>query len=188
LLLVGAAGFGYGVGTLMDAPQVSVPERPKHQRPVAVSAVATPRLTAEPRRNEAVAQAIPTPSTPMPNKSVATTPRTVPSATAEAPTDEPAMSSPAAGLAIETRLIRQSHQAIVSGDFGGALTLLGEHERRFPAGVLTEERVATQLIAYCRSGRGAEAQARLQQFASRWPKSPHLSRIRSACAHLDTGH
>ncbi len=191
LLLMGAASVGYGIGTLMDAPQVSVPQRPKNPKPVAASAVAAQRLTAESRRNETAAQANPTPGAAMPSKSVGPAPRVVPSATAPAPAqaaNEPVMPSPAAGLAIETQLIRQAHQSIVSGDFGGALMLLGEHEQRFPAGVLTEERVATQVIAYCRSGRGAEAQARLRQFANRWPKSPHWSRIHSACSHLDTGH
>jgi hypothetical protein len=89
-------------------------------------------------------------------------------------------------LAQETLLIRQAHQNIVNGNPARALAILAQHVEQFPNGALVEERVATQIMAYCKLGRLDEARRALNQFASSWPESPHWARIRTACPWQST--
>jgi hypothetical protein len=185
LLLVGAASLGYGVGTFIEAPGFSVSPRPKDSGQVTFPDVRRQHPRAQPPSDDIEEQAVPSAGAPSPTRASAPVIRSAPRVASQPALVEPVASNSAGGLSVETQLIRQAHQAIVAGELGGALALLDEHARRFPAGVLTEERVATQLIAFCRLGRYSVAQAYLQQFAGRWPKSPHWARIRNACGTLD---
>jgi len=84
-------------------------------------------------------------------------------------------------LAEEAELIRLANQALGSGNGPQALTILDRHAREFPTGALTEERVAAQIMAACQLGRGALARGQFDAFIEHWPRSPHRTRVRSAC-------
>ena len=81
----------------------------------------------------------------------------------------------------EAELIRLANQALGSGNGALALTILNKHAREFPTGALTEERVAAQIMAACQLGLGAQARGQFDDFIEHWPRSPHRTRVRSAC-------
>ena len=84
-------------------------------------------------------------------------------------------------LAEETRLLRAADAATRAGDPSRALALLEEHARRFPGGVLGEERDAERVLALCAAGRTADARAAAQRFLSARPSSALAGRVRSSC-------
>ncbi|MDB4930970.1 MAG: hypothetical protein JWM10_3454 [Myxococcaceae bacterium] len=77
----------------------------------------------------------------------------------------------ARGLDAERALIERCSSALVRGDASGALVAAREHARRFPSGVLVEEREALTIQALRSQGRTAEADARSEAFTRRWPAS-----------------
>jgi hypothetical protein len=89
--------------------------------------------------------------------------------------------TPADALAEETRLLRDADAATRAGDAPRALALLAEHARRFPRGVLGEERDAETVLALCAAGRTSEARAAAQRFLAARPGSPLAGRVRSSC-------
>lgn len=84
-------------------------------------------------------------------------------------------------LADETRLIRQAHQEILHGRAETALTLLSEHQQRFPTGMLQQEREAARIVATCRLGRQPQAWQLWVTFSSTWPNSTFGDRVRASC-------
>jgi hypothetical protein len=87
----------------------------------------------------------------------------------------------ASGLDVELALLRDAHTALRDGDGAGALALLREHARRFPAGALSEERDAARVLALCKVGRVAEARDVASRFLREHPRSPQASRVARAC-------
>jgi hypothetical protein len=81
----------------------------------------------------------------------------------------------------EVHLLSKAEQQLNFGHPDQALTTLGEHERRFPHGVLAEERMAARVQSLCALGRVAEARADLTRFARAYPRSPHLEHARTFC-------
>jgi outer membrane protein assembly factor BamD (BamD/ComL family) len=81
----------------------------------------------------------------------------------------------------EVRLLSKAEQQLSAGRADDALRTLGEHERRFPGGVLAEERLAARVQALCALGRLAEARADLARLAHAYPQSAHLDRARKFC-------
>jgi hypothetical protein len=65
-----------------------------------------------------------------------------------------------------------------AGRVSVALKTLDEHRRRFPSGILTEERCAARAQALCALGRQREAQAELDRLA---PRSLAAARARQIC-------
>ena len=90
----------------------------------------------------------------------------VPTAPAESPVMAPT----------EVQLLRQA-QASLKGNPAGALTLCAEHQRRFPGGVLGQERDVLAIDALSKLGRKAEARARADRFLLAYPTSAHRGRI-----------
>jgi hypothetical protein len=84
-------------------------------------------------------------------------------------------------LEVELALLRGAKKALDDGDATRALSLLDEHQRRFPAGVLVEERAATRVLALCAAGRTAEARSSATDFLARYPRSPSAPRVRASC-------
>ncbi|MEO7035365.1 MAG: hypothetical protein ABI548_15680 [Polyangiaceae bacterium] len=83
-------------------------------------------------------------------------------------------------VALLGRAIRDWH----TGRLGEALNSLDEHERRFPNGVLTEERRAARAQVLCLMGRRSEAQAELAHLT---PQSLDAARAEQVCdAHSTT--
>ncbi len=101
-----------------------------------------------------------------------------------APSSRPASSKGASEgeLTLETRLLASATEALRSGDPRAALTLLDEHRRRFPRGVLNEERDASRVFALCAMGSEQEAIRSATQFAREHPRSGLGPRVARACA------
>jgi hypothetical protein len=89
--------------------------------------------------------------------------------------------SPAADVsdldALELRLLQRARGAIAKGDFSSALETIAEHQRRFPAGRLREEREALRIKALAGLGRNDEARRAAEAFRERFPRSVLKARI-----------
>lgn len=96
------------------------------------------------------------------------------------PEPEPAP-APGSTLAAENRLLAQARTALIDGQPEQALLRLGEHARRFPDGVLSEERQALRAVALCEAGRDAEGGAAARAFLLEHPHAALAQRVRSAC-------
>jgi hypothetical protein len=76
-------------------------------------------------------------------------------------------------LAEEVALISRAQSEISASRPDNALRVLDDHERKFPSGILTEERIAARVQAYCALGRTTEATAQLERLS---PSSLHNRR------------
>jgi hypothetical protein len=68
--------------------------------------------------------------------------------------------------------------ALRAGDGARALRLADDHERRFPDGLLVEEREGARVVARCSSAPSAAA---ADEFLRAHPRSPMRVRILSVC-------
>lgn len=84
-------------------------------------------------------------------------------------------------LSAETHLVRDATSALQRGDGTAALASLDEHARRFPHGVLSEERDAQRVLALCNLGRTAEARTRAARFTEQHPRSALAAKVRDSC-------
>ena len=160
-LLVGLGVAGAGLFFMLR------PEPPPTTRTLAVA-----RASSEPASRPALAS--PADETP---KSAGT-------ATLQAPAAEKrATVTPrsADSLAQEVAILSRAGAELHAGRPQAALTALDEHQRKFPSGVLTQERTAARVQALCALGRTNEAQAELARLARTSPNSPHEARARKAC-------
>ncbi len=82
-------------------------------------------------------------------------------------------------LAQEVLLLTRATTDLNAGRAALALKVLDEHQRKFPGGLLTEERRAARAQALCELGRVSEAQADLARLA---PRSPAVARAKQVCA------
>jgi hypothetical protein len=89
-------------------------------------------------------------------------------------------------LAQEVAILSRATKYLEAGRPTDALRALAEHQRKFPNGVLTEERYAARVQALCTLGRPEEAAAELARLARMAPESPQLSRARQSCATAST--
>jgi len=81
--------------------------------------------------------------------------------------------------ALELAVLQPAQRALGGRDFGAALRAVTEHQRRFPAGKLTEEREALRIKALLGLGRKSDALRAGAAFRKRFPESALLSRIDS---------
>jgi hypothetical protein len=79
--------------------------------------------------------------------------------------------------ALELQVLQPARRAVAQRDFGRALGAITDHQRRFPAGKLTEEREALRVKALLGLGRTAEAERAGTAFRARFPHSALLGRI-----------
>ncbi len=84
-------------------------------------------------------------------------------------------------LTEELALLRDAQRAMQADHPHDALSRLDDHARRFPSGVLEEEREAARVLALCRADRADEARALAERFLRERPSSPHRARVRAAC-------
>jgi hypothetical protein len=92
---------------------------------------------------------------------------------------DPIAGTSAAPSSEEVRLLRSARQAL--GELPArALALTEEHARRFPRGMLAQEREAIAVEALAQLGREGQAKERARSFFSTYPSSPHRSRIERA--------
>ncbi|HEX2880004.1 MAG TPA: hypothetical protein VHO25_10775 [Polyangiaceae bacterium] len=144
--------------------------------------VAAPATTAEP--SPIVAEQPATPASAEPEPAPPARPTADPSAAMS-----PAKNAGATGLpsiSDELTLVRGAQQHLNRGEPAAALSLLSEHARRFPSGVLSEEREASRVLALCSLGKGAAARALANDFVRRAPRSPFVDRVRAACPEPST--
>lgn len=97
----------------------------------------------------------------------------------------PPSRSPSDSLPEEVRLLSRAEQQLSAGHPGEALATLGEHERRFPGGALSEERLAARVQSLCALGRVSEAKADLEKLVRAYPGSAYYDRARRFC-RIDT--
>ncbi|MEI9952671.1 MAG: hypothetical protein WDO74_27740 [Pseudomonadota bacterium] len=125
----------------LEAPQTSEPK--PEPEPVPVPANAAGRAPVLSASN------LPTPGAPNPLPSLAANGNAVAAAPAvaafdslahAAPASEPQPSRNASTLAVETQLLDRAFAALARGDRSTASALVAEHARRFPSGLLRQER------------------------------------------------
>lgn len=90
--------------------------------------------------------------------------------------------APADDLAEEAVLVLDARRALEGGHPEAALALLDEHRRRFPAGVLAEERDAIRIHAHCAAGRHGPAHAQARALVAAHPRSAYLDALADSCA------
>lgn len=170
---VGVALLGVGaVAVGLRGPE-PVPSVVAAAPPSALSAPSPPEPVASPLT---VATAVAPLATPAPAPA--------PSAVAAAPAkvSPPARSAEAsADPAEELALVRSMQQALRSGNASQALTLAGEHARRFPRGTLVEEREGVRAIAQCQLAAPTARAQVLAAFSQRFASSPYAARVKAAC-------
>ena len=79
-------------------------------------------------------------------------------------------------LKLEESLLEQARRSIDSP--ARALSLLREHERRFPNGELTAERLYLTAQTHARAGNGTAARHYARLLTERFPKSTYVRRVR----------
>ncbi len=79
----------------------------------------------------------------------------------------------------EHRLLMAARQEL-GRDPQRALALTQEHARRFPKGILAQEREVIAIEALSRMGRGKDARDRAQGFREQYPGSPHRDSVDTA--------
>ncbi len=79
--------------------------------------------------------------------------------------------------ALELALLQRARASVAAGEFSAALQSIAEHQRRFPAGRLREEREALRIKALAGLGRDDEARRAAEHFRERFPRSVLSSRI-----------
>jgi len=179
-------GAGVGVGGLAAATQRFSPQEvraPVRAAPKMAATAAPPRAvepahdTPPPVERE-LAPAVDLPShdarLAAPTRSVA------PLAVAPAETP-PAASADPTSMSEEASLLQRAQRALAAGQAATALALLAEHERRFPSGVLAEERRVAKVLGLCALGRADEATILARAFVARAPRSVLIPRLESSC-------
>jgi hypothetical protein len=90
-------------------------------------------------------------------------------------------------LAEEVAILSRAAHYLEAGRPSEALRAVDEHRRKFPSGVLTEERYAARVQALCALGRRDEAATELARLSQLTPQSPHLARAGQSCAAAAAG-
>jgi hypothetical protein len=93
----------------------------------------------------------------------------------------PAAVRSADSLAQEVAILSRAGAELHAGRPAAALTALDDHQRKFPSGVLVQERSAARVQALCALGRTKEARTAFERLARTSPSSPHVVRARKAC-------
>lgn len=81
----------------------------------------------------------------------------------------------------EVSLLRRAQAANEAGDGIAALDALDTHARRYPEGVLADQRVVERVIAVCTIARAPAAREAAVQFLAAHPRSSQAPRVRRAC-------
>jgi hypothetical protein len=154
-----------------NAPRASV-ARTIPTRPVVVTSRAQGQKL--PEQPSSVPERQPTSEAP-PAAETQTHPKPTP------PTDSEPWPTRAA-LAEKMRLLGTAQKKLAAENGEAALEMLVQHERRFPQGVLSEERRAARVLALCSLGRTSEAREEAKRFLQTSPKSPLVPRVTESCA------
>jgi hypothetical protein len=126
-----------------------------------------------------VVQPAPSPPAPVERATESVTPTEQQTAPTEKRSSAPSRS--ADSLAQEVAILSRAGSELHAGRPAAALQALDEHRRRFPGGVLAQERTAARIQALCALGRKTEAESELGRLARTSPNSPLEARARKAC-------
>jgi hypothetical protein len=85
-------------------------------------------------------------------------------------------------LAAELELLHRAQTAWRARDAAGALSLLREHQSRYPHSQLDLERDALHALALCELGRSGEAARIAHSVIARAPHSPLRASLEQSCA------
>jgi outer membrane protein assembly factor BamD (BamD/ComL family) len=79
----------------------------------------------------------------------------------------------------------RARASLGQGDAARALSLLSEHAKKFPRGVLAPERDVSRIMALCALGRTEKAKQHAATFVRRHPRSALTDRVRRTCVGDD---
>ncbi|HEX6242691.1 MAG TPA: hypothetical protein VFZ61_17380 [Polyangiales bacterium] len=162
--LTAGAGLLVGAALLVLQPAAKAP--PARTQP---SAPAAPAQSAAPAAGS--------PATDSPGIAA---PARAPVEPPSIPRDERARAKPAPvpdRLAQEVALLSRATSDLRAGHAARALKALDEHQRRFPAGALREDRRAARGQALCLLGRAAEARSELALLPQGSPAAARVSQV-----------
>lgn len=97
------------------------------------------------------------------------------------PVSSPSSRPPTDRLAEEVAIMSRAASDLHTGRPASALQAIAEHQRKFPSGVLAEERRSARIQALCALGRRDEASAELERLERVAPKSPTTLRALQVC-------
>jgi hypothetical protein len=80
----------------------------------------------------------------------------------------------------EIALVARMHEAWRTGNMGAVAASVAEHERRFPRGILSEEREGMRAMLACQQHPERKAVI-ISGFVRSFPKSPYAERVERAC-------
>jgi hypothetical protein len=155
--VAGAAFVGVGGVVAFGLSSLSTPTKAIPLTPAASAAPAAPAAIAAPLVPEA---------TPSPAPAVAATPSVL---------------TRRDRLAEEVAILSQAAKDLRAGHAATALSALNEHQKKFPSGLLTQERRAARAEALCSLGRFAEAENELSTLVRTAPQSPLTVRAQQRC-------
>ena len=185
VVTVGVGGVGIAASGIRRpvAPQQHTGAVAAATAPEVASTTAAEPTARPPRElpgvaNPAVEISTPLPSPAMPSVQV---PVAEASRAVERRTSTPRAAEPA-GIDVEAPIIAAALRALKADDPARALALLDGHRKRYPSGVMTEDREALRISALCRTDRAAEAVRLRTTFFQRWPDSTHAARVRAECS------
>jgi hypothetical protein len=118
----------------------------------------------------------------MPGASLPIPVESLPSVVAGEPSSATSRRPPRDRLAQEVAILSRAASYLEAGRASDALRAVDEHQRKFPNGVLKEERYAARVQALCALGRRDEAAGELARLSRIAPESPHVARARQSCA------
>jgi hypothetical protein len=170
-------GIGAALGTVASAPALVVRlTRPEPSAHVAGPASPTSRVV------EAPADVARPASAPVSADTAEMTTAPVAARNEVRATASGVAAEPPPSLRDETRVLEAAQRELASGRARSALSLLDEHEKRFPSGALGEERSAARVLSLCALGRTEEARRTATAFLEGSPRSPLIPRLRGSCA------
>lgn len=103
-------------------------------------------------------------------------------APARSPRSRPAASSYTADdLEAELALIKRATEAKKAGRYADGLAALREHAKRFPRGIMADERTVLKAELFCAAGRVQEADALVEEFLRAHAGSALAGRMRNVC-------
>ncbi len=163
---------------VVEAPPPAAPRVPEPP-PTEVSAVApvaAPPPVSPPPPTPQVSRARPRRE---PKPATVPAPAAVQPASAQASPPEPLGGG---GLEEELKLLREAEAARRSGKPELALERLRTHATRFPEGLLSAEREASEVLVRCDLGQVSEATRLARAFEQRHPSSPLRRAVQASCA------
>jgi len=84
-------------------------------------------------------------------------------------------------LGEEVAILARATGELHAGHAANALRAVEEHQRRFPNGLLLQERRSARVQALCALGRRSEAQPEIDRLSRVAPQSPSTLTAKRAC-------